>query len=350
MVLTPDRVRAIVRQNYPHIGQVIDVISLCAGNISKTYTITTDTPSSYVIKAKSGNLFDYQRTVETHRYLAFLRAHKLPVPAVVAAVDGRSVVQEGTTLFELQEYIEHEGDLDDCEYAEVSQQILSLLGRYHRISQTYLHPFARAAYLGDSTLPIGLFAKYFDGALEYAIPRAIASASDERAAGKVLRDDLRYFAGTLRAIRAQMAQRAGTLPQVINHNDIYGNNLLFRDGRLVGLIDFDFCMTDVYYLDLVEALHYSVLLQGSQKRYFGLPADGQLRTGHGRDDLRVYLAQNAGFRYDGALLVQLLIAKVISLALFPLCELYPQVEERLEMYRRVRRAIQNLQDLGALER
>ena len=47
--------------------------------------------------------------------------------------------------------------------------------------------------------------------------------------------------------------------------------------------------------------------------------------------------------------IGLLIAKVISLALFSACELYPQVDERLETYRRVRRAVEALQAIGAFE-
>lgn len=123
----------------------------------------------------------------------------------------------------------------------------------------------------------------------------------------------------------------------------------FEGGRLVGLIDFDFCTTDVYYLDLVEALHYSALLRRSEKRYFGLPPNGEIRVAHAVDDLRAYFRENPDLGYDGALLAQLLMAKIISLALFPLFELYPQVEERLEMYRRVRRVVESLQDLGAFE-
>jgi hypothetical protein len=196
-------------------------------------------------------------------------------------------------------------------------QVFALLGRYHRISQTYPRSFAKVAYLGNSTLPIGLFAKYFGGALEHAIPRGIESASADKTRGKALLHDLHYFADTLCAIQAETERKIDTLPRVINHNDIYGNNLLFRGGRLVGLIDFDFCMTDIYYLDLVEALHYSALLQASERRYFGLPPDGQIRTMHGLDDLRAYFAENDGFHHDGQLLVHLLIAKVISLALFP---------------------------------
>ena len=51
----------------------------------------------------------------------------------------------------------------------------------------------------------------------------------------------------------------------------------------------------------------------------------------------------------GKPMAQLLMAKVVSLAVFPLHELYPQVEEHLEMYRRVRRVVESLQDLGEFE-
>jgi hypothetical protein len=321
-----------------------------AGNISRTFQITVDTPSSYILKAKSERLFEVQTTVEMHRYLAFLKAHDLPVAGIVTTAEGRSIVQEGTTLYELQEYIEHEGNLDDCEYGEVSHQLFSLLGRYHRLSRTYPHSFAKVAYLGDSTLPIGFYAKYFGGALEYAIPRGIRSASAERQVlGQALLALLHFFEDKLRAIQAEMEQHVDKLPEVINHNDIYGNNLLFRDGRLVGLVDFDFCTSEVYYLDLVEALHYSVLLRASEAKYFGIPADGHIRTRNGIDDLSAYFLWNGGFSYDGKLLAQLLMAKVMSLALFPPCELYEQAEERLEMYRRVRRTVENLEDIGAFE-
>lgn len=85
-------------------------------------------------------------------------------------------------------------------------------------------------YLGDFKLPIGLFAKYFDGALDHVIPRGIEAAAGEGTAGKALLDDLDYFTGVLRAIRGEMERKISTLRQVVNHNDIYGNNLLFRGG------------------------------------------------------------------------------------------------------------------------
>ena len=349
MTRLPDRIRTLVLEHYSHIGQAVGVTPVNAGNISKTCKIVTDRSTAYIVKVKPTNLFDYQTTVDMHCYLAFLRTHDLPVSTVISTADGRSVVQDGDVLYEVQSYIEHQGNLDDYEYADVSPQVFSLLGRYHHISQTYPHAFARIAYLGDSLLPIGLFAKYFGGALDHAIPRSIASAQAGDSLGKALIADLHYFDHTLRAIQADLERKIDSLPSVINHNDIYGNNLLFRDGQLAGLIDFDFCMTDIYYPDLVEALYYSALLQASEGEYFGLPADGQIRIEHAVTDLRSYFAQNADFPYDGPLLAQLLISKVISLALFPIYEAYPQIEERLEMYRRVKRTIENLQDLGAFE-
>ena len=349
MTLTADHIQAILQQAYPDLGRVIEVVSVNAGNISKTFRVTTASASVYILKAKPDHLFDPKATAAMHHYLAFLQDHDLPVPAIVKAADGSSFVQEGSTLYEVQTYIPHEGNLDDHEYADVSAQVSALLGCLHRISLAYPHVLPRVAYLGDSKLPIGLFAKYFDGALDHAIPRGIESAASEGTAEQALLDNLTYFADTLRALRREMERKTDTMRQVVNHNDIYGNNLLFREGQLVGLIDFDFCMTDVYYLDLVEALHYSALLQRNEKRYFCLPPDGEIRVGHALDDLRTYLRENPDLVYDGTLLAQLLMAKIISLALFPLFELYPQVEERLEMYRRVRRVVENLQDLRAFE-
>jgi hypothetical protein len=349
MAQTSGRIEPIIRVNYPQIGGVVEISPVNAGHISKTYRIATDAPAIYILKAKPGNLFDPQTTVEMHRFLAYLEARGLPVPHILPTTQGRTIVQDETTIYELQTYIKHDGNLDDREYADVSLQLFVLLGRYHRISAAYPHSFARVAYLGDSTLPIGLFAKYVGGALDHAIPRGIASASDAGLHGGALLEYLHGFADRLRAIQAELARKIEVLPQVINHNDIYGNNLLFLGGQLVGLVDFDFCMTEIYYLDLVEALHYSALLRASEYKYFGLPPDGQIRARHGIDDLRAYFAENPGVAYDGRFLVQLLTAKVISLALFPLFEVYPQVEERLEMYRRVRRVAENLQDLGEFE-
>jgi hypothetical protein len=43
------------------------------------------------------------------------------------------------------------------------------------------------------------------------------------------------------------------------------------------------------------------------------------------------------------------MSKVMSLALFPPVELYQDADERLEMYWRVRRAVERLEDVGAFE-
>jgi len=211
---------------------VSDVTPVNAGNLSKTFQVATASAGTYILKAKPDYLFDPQATAAMHHYLAFLQDYDLPVPAIVSAADGSSSVQEGTTLYEVQAYIPHEGNLDDHEYADVSPQVFALLGRMHRFSLAYPHVLSTVAYLGDSKLPIGLFAKYFDGALDHAIPRGIESATSEGTAEQALLDDLTYFADTLRAIRGEMERKIDSLRRVVNHNDIYGNNLLFRGGAI----------------------------------------------------------------------------------------------------------------------
>jgi aminopeptidase-like protein len=95
-------------------------------------------------------------------------------------------------------------------------------------------------------------------------------------------------------------------------------------------------------VDLVEVLFGSVVWLNKNQKYLGLDKDGCIRQCHGENGLMIYCHKRG---IDSASLRGVwlcLIAKIVSLAFYPGFDFVETEEDRVELYSRMRKTIENL--------
>ena len=270
-----------------------------------------------------------------HALLEYLSSRGFPSPSVVSTPGGdRHVVAPDGRLCEMLEYIPHDGTLSDG--FPMLDQVASLLGRFHRLTRRYPHVIGKPDYVGR--IPISPESKYFRGPLDRGTPRY------ERGAGRELR-------ACVKRLKARLSSLHSLLPaldlswQVVNHNDFYGDNLLTTGSELVGVIDFDFCLTGSHLIDLVEGLYASMIYRSSADEFWGLDPGRGVDWRAGRAFLRIY-EDESGLVASRPLLGSMLELKVISLVFYPGFILAESPEMRLETLQRAQDTVESLGDLA----
>ena len=93
-------------------------------------------------------------------------------------------------------------------------------------------------------IPLGFEEKYFKGPLTHGITRNLKAVEEyKKESRSFLTGEIRHFASLLNEIYPQVLAFGRELGAVVNHNDFYGNNILFTEGKISALVDFDFCLS-----------------------------------------------------------------------------------------------------------
>ncbi|MFP3897312.1 MAG: phosphotransferase enzyme family protein [Anaerolineales bacterium] len=321
-----------------------DIQPMHAGNTTDKYRVMTDT-NTFVLRIRSAG-FNRRALSADHRFMSYLHEHNVPVPRIIRTMDDGTFVEDDGALYELQSAIPHDGNLGDFEFPSVANDLFDVLGAFHRVSSTYPETIEKPPYLGDSLIPIGPAEKYFYGPQQYGVPRYLAERDNlMRAQRAQFERDIRRFQAYLDTVYAAYQRRRMVFPMLINHNDFYGNNVLFYNGSISGIVDFDFCRSGLYVIDLIEALHGSMVWHSEAARYLGITEKGDIRVDLARENLRRYFNHNPDFAYDGEFIIKFLIAKIISLAWYPAIDFFPTIDEKLEGFRRMKAVIRRLEEV-----
>ena len=318
------------------------------GKTTEKYRIRTDS-GTYILRIRSRG-FREDDIEADHRFMNHLHTHDFKVPRLIHSIDRETRTFFQGKLIELQGYLDHDSTLEDHSFQEVSHQVFDFLGRYHRVSSLYSDTVRKPDYLPGTTLPMGESAKYFQGPLKYGLPRYIDAADSlERPLGSRMKKDLKKLARLLESIYEEYLRRQISWPELVCHNDFHGNNLLFNQGRIAGLVDFDFCRTGFYQVDLVEALHGSAVWQEAEDGFLGMGEAGEIRAEKAVRDLGRYYRHNPDFPRDGRFLIRFLMAKLIGLLWYPGLDLVPETHDKIEALRRLKLLLANLEELHTLD-
>jgi homoserine kinase type II len=173
-----------------------------------------------------------------------LAAHGLPCAPLVASRQGRPWVRLGGRLLEVEEYVDHNGQMNTFERLATG---LPLLGRVHSV--------LREIDAGDGART-PLFANSI-GAPE-ALPRTIRGV--RRIRGWEPTAEERQIADAAEALarRVTSAERdlVPLLPRQLVHGDYWDNNVLFQDERIVLIADLEFMGERARIDDLALTLFY----------------------------------------------------------------------------------------------
>ena len=322
------------------IGEPYTISELEDGHTCSIYKVETDN-RQYLLRIRP-DFFTEKEIESDHQFLTYLTDRGFPVPELNTTVEGSTYgLTDEKRLFELQSFLPHNKNVTNFNYQDISSQIARFLGQFHYLSKDYPEKLEKMAYVGK--MPLGFYEKYFDGPLKYGVKRYRETLKSADGSIKTELDtNIDTLEKRLKEIRAVITKALPDIPQVVNHNDFYGNNILFQDNKIAGLVDFDFSSTGIYYIDLVELMHGSMIWNDDCMPFWGLDSEGKIRVKKGEKDLEIYFKNVGDLYFDQQIFKEFLIAKVISLAFYPAFDMVDTPEDRLEVTRRLLKTIDRL--------
>jgi Ser/Thr protein kinase RdoA (MazF antagonist) len=325
-----------------NINNVLKTETIKNGNICNIFKIDTIN-SDYILRIRPKNFIE-SNIEKDHEFLNYLSDNLFFSPKVIKTKNDKSYVKNKEGLIaELHSYIPHNKTIDDFEYQEISNQLAITLGNYHKISSKFPKEINKKNK--TENLPTDFWTKYFDGPLKIGIQRYYKAANSEN----VEKNDViiiytNYLKDILEKIKIKLEKNLYKIPKLINHNDFYGNNILFLNNKINGIVDFDFCCTGIHYIDLVELIHGSLIWNNEHMKYWGLDPEGKIRINHSKNDLRLYFSKYSNYNFDFSLFKDFIVAKIISLAFNPNFDFVEEIDDRIEVLFRLKKTIQNIND------
>ena len=205
----------------------------------------------FLLKRRAPGRDDPQRVAFAHDLQRLLAHHGFPVPELLPArSDGSTMLQVGPRIYEMFRFVA--GERDD-RTPTAARTAGSALGLLHRTLADH-----RPAY----TPPSGTYhaAAGLDGALR-TVPRMVA-ATEPACSQSDIERQCGYLGEVYRdaARRAEAAGLGDAEPRVI-HGDWHPGNLLYRNGEIAAVLDFDSARMAPRLLDVANAaLQFSMII------------------------------------------------------------------------------------------
>lgn len=330
-----------ILENY-EINKVLKTEAIKNGNVCNIYKIKT-LNFDYILRIRPKNFIESD-IIKDHEFLSYLSDNFFCSPKVIKTKNNKSYTKNNDGLIaEVFSYIPHDKTIDDYEYQEISNQLATTLGKYHNISSKFPKVIKKKSEMDN--MSTSFFGKYFDGPLKIGIKRYYKAANSEDAAkNEIIINYTDYLKDILEKIKIKFEDKINTIPKLINHNDFYGNNVLFLNNKISGIVDFDFSCTSIHYVDLVELIHGSLIWNNEHMRYWGLDPEGNIRLNHCKTDLELYFSKYSNYNFDFSLFKDFIIAKIISLTFNPAFDFVEDIDDRIEVLIRLKKTIQNIKD------
>jgi homoserine kinase type II len=224
--------------SYYDLGEPLNTEPAERGYVNATWKIDTSS-GRYFLKRYHPSLCDAPTIRTQHTLVEHLRRSGFPAPTVLPTVTADTLLVLHDEYYEMQEYIE--GDFYDHQRPAHLGQAAQVLGRYHTLTASFQTVALRQGEL------------YGPVFLRKNLGRLIA------AWGLAYNP---FFASIIRQMASQVDDLEtcftahGALPHLVIHGDYYADNLLFRDDRIVGVVDYDKARWQPRVVELAEALVY----------------------------------------------------------------------------------------------
>lgn len=226
------------------LGSATSVTYLPHGRVNDSFLVQTSI-GTYVVRRSR-----FERTADAvaseHALIAHLSERGFPTPPLRTTADGRTFLVVGERIYRVTTFVPGEHcRADDPSHLRACARTLA---RYHRLVADY-DPSPRAGFVpvlhellaGLSTLPT----------TGKGGPSATSSPRPSDEAGVL---GWPYpLQATLEATCARLAESEAP-PTVVVHASCRRESFVFRDGRLVAMLDYDNAHADVRTLDLAIAL------------------------------------------------------------------------------------------------
>jgi len=186
------------------------------------------------------------RLEDVHHILDFLRTAGYPIPAVLATPTGCTWTTLHDRLVEIHAFVPSDATADNDERSGMALELLACL--HADLSALPPDAIPPPLYSTHAT-PAAMLAGLAETDHAFAALRAHTIYAEAAAA----REAARALLVTLDAAWAQYAER---LSRTYTHGDYGGDNILFRAGKIVALLDFDFLAYRERVSDLARTLYW----------------------------------------------------------------------------------------------
>lgn len=221
------------------------------GGSSNLNLLVSDGAAGYVVRVYRPYV-TARRLADIHLVRQELNQAGVPCPRLVATRDGEPWVRVGGRLVEVELYVDHDARMDSWDRLQVG---LPILGRIHKL----LQPVEVSA---EGRRP--LFANY----LEPARARSATAQGTTRIRGwrpTPAEERLARLSDELaELVTAAEGSQTEAMHRQLVHGDFWDNNVLFRDGRIVLVTDFDFMGERARVDDLALTLYFAESSLGHQ--------------------------------------------------------------------------------------
>jgi Ser/Thr protein kinase RdoA (MazF antagonist) len=237
---------AIVMSHFD-IGVIDSIVEYPRGSRKAPKLLIVSEQGKYLLKRRARGKDDPYKVAFAHALQLYLANKQFPLPHLLGTrKDNNSMLQWRNSVYELFEYIPGQPYPQTLESTFDSGRVLSL---YHKLLQDFKsqwQPSGGSYHMAPSV----------EGGLR-AIPAALQSGGGDADVMKVLD----YLLESYRHA-AETCEHLGldTWPKQIVHADWHPGNMLFRDNRVVAVIDYDSARNLPRVIDIANgALQFSII-------------------------------------------------------------------------------------------
>ena len=209
------------------IGVIDSIVEFPRGSRKAPKLLITSEQGKFLLKRRARGKDDPFKVAFCHALQLYLAAQQFPLPHLIGTRrENNSMLQWRNTVYEMFEYIPGQGYPQTLESTFDSGRILAL---YHKLLETFQSQWQppSGSYHRASAVENGL------RQISTNRPTGLAPGLDINPLLTFLHDSYRHA--------ADMVDRQGleTWPKQIVHADWHPGNMLFRDNRVVAVIDYD---------------------------------------------------------------------------------------------------------------
>ena len=235
---------AIVMSHFD-IGVIDSIVDYPRGSRKAPKLLIVSDQGKFLLKRRARGKDDPYKVAFSHAIQLYLASKQFPLPHLIGTRrENNSMLQWRNTVYELFEYIPGQGYPQTLESTFDGGRVLSL---YHKLLNDFQSEWQAAAgsYHAAPSVEQGL----------RLIPTTVGAGDKE------IQDLLRFLLESYRHA-AKMAEHQGLdrWPKQIVHADWHPGNMLFRDNRVVAVIDYDSSRLLPRIIDIANgALQFSII-------------------------------------------------------------------------------------------
>lgn len=258
--LAVDEVRALFRQ-FPGLDGSVDILLISPRPLSAASVVAVGGSLAFV-KRHHRKVRDREGLLEEHRFIAHLRGHGLPVPAVLATGEGETAIEDSDWTYEVHETPE---GVDAYREAHSWTPFWSsaharsagrMLARLHAAAQGFTAPQRRPRPL------VAGFSIFAGGDAAAAMTRYLADRPTLARDASTHRDYI-HALEVLAPFHAELSPHLSSLEPMWTHNDLHASNLFWSDtgpdARATSVIDFGLCDRTNAVHDLAHAIERNMV-------------------------------------------------------------------------------------------